>query len=73
MGIIAGVKVGYRLVLLRTLLAIFDQRDGTYFLQSSEVVVSSPEFFNNLLLEWMEDACDKKSDKNDPERRRLSF
>jgi hypothetical protein len=28
MGIISGVKIGYRLVLLRTLLAIFDQRDG---------------------------------------------
>jgi hypothetical protein len=28
MGIIAGVKVGYRLILLKTLLAIFDEKDG---------------------------------------------
>jgi hypothetical protein len=45
----------------------------TYFIQSPEVVVSSPEFFNELLLTWMEDPCDKESDKDDPERRRLSF
>jgi hypothetical protein len=45
----------------------------TYFLQSPEVVVSSPEFFNDLLLEWMEDPCDKESDEKDPDRRRLSF
>jgi hypothetical protein len=45
----------------------------TYFMQSPEVVVSSPEFFNELLLEWMEDPCDKEPDENDPERRRLSF
>jgi hypothetical protein len=45
----------------------------TYFMQSPEVVVSSPEFFNELLLEWMEDPCDKEPDDNDPERRRLSF
>jgi hypothetical protein len=45
----------------------------TYFMQSPEVVVSSPEFFNELLLEWMEDPCDKESDENDPERRNLSY
>jgi hypothetical protein len=45
----------------------------TYFMQSPEVVVSSPKFFNDLLLEWMEDPCDKEPDENDPERRRLSF
>jgi hypothetical protein len=45
----------------------------TYFLQSPEVVVSSPEFFNDLLLKWMEDPCDKESDEKDPDRRRLSF
>jgi hypothetical protein len=45
----------------------------TYFMQSPEVVVSSPEFFNELLLEWLEDPCDKESDENGPERRRLSF
>ena len=45
----------------------------TYFMQSPEVVVSSPEFFNELLLEWMEDPCDKEPDENDPEMRRLSF
>jgi hypothetical protein len=39
-----------------------------YFMQSPEVVISSPEFFNELLLEWMEDPCD-----NDSKRRRLSF
>jgi hypothetical protein len=45
----------------------------TYFMQSPEVFVSSPEFFNELLLEWMDDPCDKESDENDPERRRVSF
>jgi hypothetical protein len=44
-----------------------------YFMQSPEVYVSSPEYFNELLLEWLEDPCDKNSDENDPERRRLSF
>jgi hypothetical protein len=32
----------------------------TYFMQSPEVVISSPEFFNELLLEWMEDPCDEQ-------------
>jgi hypothetical protein len=45
----------------------------TYFMQSPEVFVSSPEYFNELLLEWLEDPCDKNSDENDPEKRRLSF
>jgi hypothetical protein len=45
----------------------------TYFMQSPEVFVSSPEYFNELLLAWLEDPCDKESHKNDPERRRLSF
>jgi hypothetical protein len=45
----------------------------TYFMQSPEVFVSSPEYFNELLLEWLEDPCDKKSHENDPERRRLSL
>jgi hypothetical protein len=45
----------------------------TYFMQSPDVVISSPRYFNELLLEWMEDPCDKQSDENDPERRRLSF
>jgi hypothetical protein len=45
----------------------------TYFMQSPEVVVSSPEFFNELLLDWMEDPCDKEFNENDPETRRLSY
>jgi hypothetical protein len=45
----------------------------TYFMQSPDVIISSPEYFNELLLGWMDDPCDKESDENDPERRRLSF
>jgi hypothetical protein len=45
----------------------------TYFMQSPDVVISSPKYFNVLLLEWTENPCDKESDENDPERRRLSF
>jgi hypothetical protein len=44
----------------------------TYFMQSPDVVVSSPEYVNELLLEWLEDPCDKESDEKDPERSRLS-
>ena len=41
----------------------------TYFIQSPEVYVSSHE----LLLEWLEDPCDKESDENNQERRHLAF
>jgi hypothetical protein len=32
----------------------------TYFSKSPEVVISSPKFFNELLLEWMVDPCDEQ-------------
>jgi hypothetical protein len=32
----------------------------TFFLKSNDVVVSSPEYFEELLLEWMQDPCDSK-------------
>jgi hypothetical protein len=41
----------------------------SYFMQSPEVVVSSPDYFNLLLLDWMEDPCDQL---RDGEGRRLS-
>lgn len=33
-----------------------------YFLKSDQVVVSSPEFFEQILKEWKEDPCDKPQD-----------
>jgi hypothetical protein len=32
----------------------------TFFLKSNDVKVSSPEYFEELLLEWMQDPCDSK-------------
>jgi hypothetical protein len=41
----------------------------SYFMQSPDVVVSSPEYFDSLLLDWMEDPCNQP---RNGEGRRLS-
>lgn len=40
----------------------------TYFLDHPDVTVSSPEYFRELLLTWMDDPCDKRQLEEDSGR-----
>jgi hypothetical protein len=35
-------------------------------MQSPDILISSPKYFYDLFLEWMEDPCGKESAENDP-------